>query len=342
PWNGFKMCRADAVPLSGESGIKEIEEIVMSEAFAAESAGTCETHDIKPAYWEKLKTFITFKGKPKIVVDYANAMGVVEIEGIKDCFEITPLFEELDGSFPNHEANPLEAENLEDVSQATKGSGAIFGAAYDGDADRCGFVDENGEIVTMDLITAMLAREVLKAGPAKILYDLRSSWAVKEYIEEYGGEAIQCRVGHAFIKNQMRECDSPFAGELAGHYYFKENFTAESSGLAMIMLANIIDETGQSLSEIAAPLKKYHSTGEINTSLTDFNAANAIMEKVKADYASGHQFELDGISTEFDDWWFNMRRSNTEPKLRLIVEAKTAELMAEKRDELMAIVHSML
>ncbi len=338
-WNGFKMCRAAALPLSGDAGIREIERLVESNDYAPpRPGGGCEEYDIKPEYWKMLESFIRFSRKPKIAVDYANAVGSIEIGGIKDYFDIIPLYEELDGSFPNHEANPLVAENLADVAKAVREHHAEFGAAFDGDGDRCGFVDETGQIVSMDLITAILARNVLKAGPAKILYDLRSSKAVKEYIEEYGGTPVQCRVGHAFIKKEMRDHGAPFAGELSGHYYFKENFTAESSGLALVMLANINAESELPFGEMFAPLRKYSFSGEINTSLDDFEVANHIMEEVAARYKDGHQFRLDGISTEFADWWFNLRRSNTEPKLRLIVEANTPELMAAKRDDITAMI----
>ena len=199
--------------------------------------------------------------------------------------------------------------------------GADFGAAFDGDADRCGFIDNQGEIIPMDLFTALIAQDILSDGPATILYDLRSSRAVRECIEANGGKAIMSRVGHAFIKAQMRQYDAVFAGELSGHYYFKENFTAESQGLAMIKFANLICKSGKSASELVAPLRKYFASGEINSKVED---VKPILAAIKAKYTDGKMFELDGISVEYDNWWFNVRSSNTEPLLRLNVEARDA------------------
>ncbi|MBE6377681.1 MAG: phosphomannomutase/phosphoglucomutase [Lentisphaerae bacterium] len=335
-WNGFKLCKANAVPISGATGIMEIQKIAESKAWSEpEKKGTVSTFDITGMYGEFLRSFAKIDRKLKVVVDYANAMGLYEIAGIRDLFDIVPMYDEMDGTFPNHEANPLKLDTLNDICAKVKEVKADFGAAFDGDADRCGFIDDNGEIIPMDLFTALIAQDILAKGPATILYDLRSSRAVKECIEANGGKAIQSRVGHAFIKNQMRENDAVFAGELSGHYYFKQNFTAESQGLAMIMLANLICAKNQPLHELIAPLKKYYASGEINSKVAD---VAPILAEIKAKYTDGHMFELDGISVEYDNWWFNVRSSNTEPLLRLIVEADTKELMEEKRDELLAII----
>jgi hypothetical protein len=193
-------------------------------------------------------------------------------------------------------------------------------------------IDDKGEIIPMDLFTALIAQDILSGGPATILYDLRSSRAVPECIRENGGTAIQSRVGHAFIKAQMRENDAVFAGELSGHYYFKQNFTAKSQGLAFIMLANLISKKAVPVSELVAPLRKYFSSGEINSKVKD---VAPILAELKSKYADGNMYELDGISSEYSNWWFNVRASNTEPLLRLIVEADTKELMEAKRDELL-------
>ncbi|MBQ4329398.1 MAG: phosphomannomutase/phosphoglucomutase [Lentisphaeria bacterium] len=335
-WNGFKLCKANAVPISGATGIMDIQKIAESKAWSEpEKKGTVSTFDITGMYGEFLRSFAKIDRKLKVVVDYANAMGLYEIAGIRDLFDIVPMYDEMDGTFPNHEANPLKLDTLNDICAKVKEVKADFGAAFDGDADRCGFIDDNGEIIPMDLFTALIAQDILAKGPATILYDLRSSRAVKECIEANGGKAIQSRVGHAFIKNQMRENDAVFAGELSGHYYFKQNFTAESQGLAMIMLANLICAKNQPLHELIAPLKKYYASGEINSKVAD---VAPILAEIKAKYTDGHMFELDGISVEYDNWWFNVRSSNTEPLLRLIVEADTKELMEEKRDELLAII----
>jgi phosphomannomutase len=335
-WNGFKLCKAQAVPISGATGIADIEQIVAAKSWEKSVVkGKVATYDIAPEYGEFLKKHARLDRKLKVVVDYANAMGSYEIAGLEGLFEIIPLYKELDGTFPNHEANPLKLDTLDVLRKKVRETGADFGAGFDGDADRCGFVDNHGEVIPMDLFTALIAQDILSDGPATILYDLRSSWAVKECIEQNGGKAIMSRVGHAFIKAQMRQYDAVFAGELSGHYYFKENYTAESQGLAFIKLANLICKTGQKVSALVAPLRKYFASGEINSKVAD---APAVLAKIKAKYADGHMFELDGISVEYSDWWFNVRSSNTEPLLRLIVEAKTKTRMEEKRGELLALI----
>ena len=335
-WNGFKLCKAQAVPISGATGIMDIKAIVENKSWKPCAVpGKITTYDIKKEYADFLRSFARIDRKLKIVVDYANSMGLYEIGGITDLFEIIPMYDQLDGTFPNHEANPLKTDTLDAIRAKVKECGADFGAAFDGDADRCGFIDNQGEIIPMDLFTALIAQDILSGGPATILYDLRSSRAVPECIEANGGKAIRCRVGHAFIKNQMRENDAVFAGELSGHYYFKQNFTAESQGLALIMLANLVCKTGKKVSELVQPLRKYFSSGEINSKVAD---VSPILAEIRKRYADGNMFELDGVSSEYANWWFNVRASNTEPLLRLIVEADTRELMEEKRDELLALI----
>ncbi len=336
-WNGCKLCIANAVPISGATGIKDIEKIVEAKAFSkVDKAGTISTYDISKEYGEFLNKFVKVDRKLKIVCDFANSMGSYEIAGIRKLFDIVPMYEELDGTFPNHEANPLHTATLDDIRKKVVEVGADFGAAFDGDADRCGFIDDKGEIIPMDLFTALIAQDILSENKgATILYDLRSSKAVKECIEDNGGRAVMSRVGHAFIKNQMRENDAVFAGELSGHYYFKENFTAESQGLAFIRLANLVCKSGKKVSEMVAPLCKYFSSGEINSKVAD---VKPILAAIKAKYADGYTYELDGFSSEYDNWHFNVRSSNTEPLLRLIVEADTEELMVAKRDEILAII----
>ena len=335
-WNGFKLCKAQAVPISGATGIMDIKRIAESGAWKKDCVpGKISTYDIKKEYAAFLRSFSKVDRKLKVVVDYANSMGLYEIAGVTDLFDIVPMYDELDGTFPNHEANPLKTDTLDAIRAKVKETGADFGAAFDGDADRCGFIDNNGDIIPMDLFTALIAQDILSAGPATILYDLRSSRAVPECIEANGGKAIRCRVGHAFIKNQMRENDAVFAGELSGHYYFKQNFTAESQGLAMIMLANLICKTGKKVSDLVAPLRKYFSSGEINSNVAE---VAPVLDAIRSRYADGNMFELDGVSVEYSDWWFNVRASNTEPLLRLIVEADSLELMESKKDELLGII----
>ena len=335
-WNGFKLCRANAVPISGATGIMDIQKIAEAKSWKkCDRPGKLSSYDIAPEYGKFLRSFAKMDRKLKVVVDYANAMGLYEIAGITDLFDIVPLYDTLDGTFPNHEANPLHLATLDAIRAKVKEVGADFGAAFDGDADRCGFIDDRGEIIPMDLFTALIAQAILSNGPATILYDLRSSRAVPECIRENGGKAIQSRVGHAFIKAQMRENDAVFAGELSGHYYFKQNFTAESQGLAMIMLSNLICKKNKPLHELVQPLRKYFSSGEINSTVAD---VKPILDAIRKKYADGNMYELDGISSEYPNWWFNVRSSNTEPLLRLIVEADTRQLMEEKRDELLKLI----
>ena len=339
-WNGFKLCRAQAVPISGSTGISEIEEMVEKNEWPTpEREGSISQYDIAPEYGKFLRSFSKIDRKLKVVVDYANAMGSYEIKGIEDLFDIVPLYKEIDGNFPNHEANPLHTETLDALRAKVKECGADFGAAFDGDADRCGFVDNEGNIIPMDLFTALIAQDILSdaTGTVPILYDLRSSWAVKECIRDNGGKPIMCRVGHAFIKAQMREVGAVFAGELSGHYYYRENFVAESQGLSMIKLANLLCKRNVKVADLVKPLKKYFQSGEINTKVSD---VKPILQKVREKYSDGHMFELDGISVEYSNWWFNVRASNTEPLLRLNVEATDKATMEEKRDELLALFRS--
>ena len=337
-WNGFKLCRREAVPIGGNSGIADIEKMVSLDKWpAAERTGKIIPYSIAEEYASFLRSFARIDRKLKVVVDYANAMGSYEIKGIEPYFDIIPLYKELDGTFPNHEANPLKTETLSAILAKVRETGADFGAALDGDADRCGFIDNKGEIIPMDLFTALIAQDILSEGPATILYDLRSSRAVRECIEENGGKAIMSRVGHAFIKAQMRETGAVFAGELSGHYYFKENFVAESQGLAMVKLANLLCAKNKPLCELVAPLRKYFSSGEINSKVAD---PSSVLARIREKYADGNLFQLDGISSEYPDWWLNVRSSNTEPLIRLIVEANEKKLMEEKRDEALALIRA--
>ncbi len=340
-WNGMKLCRELAIPISGATGIADIERIVNEQSFDAPAAepGNVTTYDIKPEYFAHIRTFAKIKKPLKVVIDYANGMGISEGGVFTDkMFDITPMYDVLDGTFPNHEANPLDLHTLHDISARLKKGGYDFGIAFDGDADRAGFLDENGEVVTMDMITALVAQSMLEKFPrAAIFYDLRSSWAVKEVIEEAGGRPMMSRVGHAFIKAQMREADAVFAGELSGHYYFRDNYYTESSSLAAICVANVISKTGKTLSQLIKPIKRYFAAGEINSKVAD---VQTVFKKLDAKYGDARKFQLDGNSYEYTDWWFNVRSSNTEPLVRLNLEAKTPEKMAAKRDEILALIRA--
>ena len=340
PWNGFKICRANATPLSGATGILDIERIVREEDFAppAPAKGQISAFDILPAYVEHFRAFADIRRPLNILVDYANAMGILEAKVFDGLFSITPLFDTLDGTFPNHEANPLDTHTLADAQQAVRDGQYDFAACFDGDADRVGFIDEKGDIIPMDMITALIARTLLEKNPgANIFYDLRSSWAVKEVIEEAGGIPNRSRVGHAFIKAQMREKDALFAGELSGHYYFKENSFAESSALAVLCIANLVSQSDKPLSELIAPIQRYVASGEINSTVAD---APAVMDKLRVRYADADILELDGLSFEYPAWWFNVRCSNTEPLVRLNLEAKTRAEMEQRRDEVLALIRA--
>ena len=338
-WNGFKLCRADAVPISGVSGIADIEKIVTEGTFdpPAATPGTCTKHDILPAYKEHIKPFMNFGRRPKLAIDYANGMGIPESQTFADAIDQVALYGDIDGAFPNHEANPLHHATLAKLQETVRAGQFDFGVAFDGDADRAGFIDEKGEIIPMDLITALIAQDVLSREKGVIFYDLRSSRVVKEVIEAAGGVPMMSRVGHAFIKAQMREHKAIFAGELSGHYYFRDNFVAESSSMAVIALCNIVTRAGKPLSELIAPLRKYACSGEINTKVS--RDPQEILAELKAKYADGNVFELDGVSVEYPTWWFNVRCSNTEPLVRLNLESTASQAeMEAKRDEVLAII----
>lgn len=338
-YNGFKLCREQAIPISGVSGIGDIERIVTEGSYAdkAPEPGQVTSYDIIPEYIEHIRSFANIKKPVKVCIDFANAMGLYENKVLEGLVEIDPLFDTLDGSFPNHEANPLVDETYESLQEKVRQGEYDFGLYYDGDADRAGFTDEKGNIIRMDMITALIAREILKQEKGTVFYDLRSSWATKEVIEENGGEPKMSRVGHAFIKQQMREAGAVFAGELSGHYYFRENYYAESSSLAALFIANLVSASDQPLSEIVAPLQRYVASGEINSRVED---TEQVFVRLKEKFPEERMFALDGLSCEFDDWWFNVRSSNTEPLIRLNLEARTPELMEKKRDELLALINA--
>jgi len=348
-YNGMKFCRRQAVPIGEGSGLEEIKRIALAGNFPAGAAkGQIIKSDIKEDYFRHLLSFANLGGRKfKIVADFANAMGILEMEiyrRLADRIELVPLYDEFDSAFPNHEANPLKLETLKDVQAKVTAEKADLGVAYDGDGDRVGFVDEQGEIIPMDFITAIVAEAVLEKNPgATILFDLRSSMAVREIIEERGGIAKECRVGHALIKRQMRELGAVFAGELSGHYYFQENFLAEAGSLPVIYILNLLAETGQSISAIAGKVRRYFHSGEINSEAAD---KEAVLAKLKEIYQAGELDELDGIKISFWNnplgrrWWFNVRPSNTEPLLRLNLEADSPALMAEKRNEILKIIRN--
>ena len=348
-YNGMKLCSRGARPISRANGIADIERMCGEPYPGAVSArGALEELDLNEAYAAHVASFSDMEGDLTLAIDAANGMAGHTLPSILPRLPrltTSTLFMEPDGTFPNHEANPLKEENLDDVRELVRSGGAAAGVGFDGDADRCCFVDETGETVTADLMTALLAREFLRKEPgAHIVYDLRSSWVVKEEIQAGGGVAHRDRVGHSFIKATMREHGAVFGGELSGHFYFRDNFVCDSGALAMVSALNLLtreENQGRTLSELVQDLRRYHSTGEINFEVADKAAAIA---SLKERYADGRQDELDGITVEYGDldsddwWWFNVRMSNTEPLLRLNLEAKRQETRDARRDELVALL----
>jgi len=337
---GFKLCRAEARPLSGDTGIKDIQQLVEAgDMPPAERAGKRDCVDIKRDWIDHIAGFVSDITPMKIAVDYANGMGANESPAIFDAIpgiEVVSLYEQLDGTFPNHEANPLKESNLDELRQLVASSGAALGLSFDGDADRCAFVDEAGRTVHADLITVILARGMLERHPGKgIIYDLRSSKVVPEEIERLGGRPVRERVGHSFMKETMRREDCIGGGELSGHFYFAENFYTDCGVLAAILVLQQLSREGVTLKDAADALRKYHGTGEINFKVAD---KEALMKAVERQFGDGEIDFLDGITVTYPDWWVNVRPSNTEPFLRMCLEADTAELMAAKKQELFAVL----
>ncbi len=341
-WNGCKLCRAGAVPISGATGIKDIERMVMDGDLGEDAAvkGKIERVDVSAAYAGHVRSFERMARPLHIACDFANGMGIAEsvaLQGTKLTYD--SLFGDYDGDFPNHDANPLHVETLKDIQNLIRSNPGkyAFGAAFDGDADRVGFVDEKGDVIPMDFTTALIAQNMIEANPGAVCFhDLRSTKMCEETVLAAGGKPMMSRVGHSFIKAQMRENDAVFAGELSGHYYFKANFTAESSSMAVFALANIVSKSDKPLSELIAPLRRYFQSGEINSKVAD---AAVVLERIKAKFPG--YFELDGVSVDLwksEGWWFNVRMSNTEPLVRLNLEAKTKELMEERRDAMLALI----
>ena len=347
-YNGIKMVRQGAFPLSGEAGIGDIRDMVNGGTLPPPAAtrGTVTTKNVVDAYVEKVLSFIDIsKIKPfNVVLDAGNGIAGMVAPLLFDRLPVkaTKLCFEVDGTFPNHEANPLIEENRADIVARVKKDGADIGIAWDGDADRCFFIDGSGEFIAGDFITALLAESFLLKHPgAKIVYDLRASYAVKDTAAKYGGTALMNRVGHAFFKQRMREEDAIFGGEVTGHYYFRDYFFADNGFIPALLILELMSIKGQTLRELLAPLReKYFISGEINTKLKDMSQIPAKLDLLSAKYTDGKVYTLDGVSAEYPDWHFNVRASNTEPMLRLNLEATTPAMMEEKRDEVLALIRS--
>jgi phosphomannomutase len=342
-YTGMKLVRRGALPVGGESGLLDVRDRAMANGSSTEAPGKIEQYDIWPAYVDRVLSFVDVSTiKPlKVVMDAANGMAGTMLPPVLERLPIETVrcYFEPDGTFPNHEPNPLLPENREFIVQETLEEGADLGVAFDGDADRCFFVDDTGEFVPGDFVTALFAESVLQKEPgAKIIYDVRASRAVPDTIGREGGVALMNRVGHAFIKARMRKEDAAFAGEVSGHYYFRDFSQADSGVVPFLLMLELISKKGRRLSEILAPLREqYFITGELNTPVPDVALK---LQELKERYADGRVSHLDGISVDYDDWHFNVRPSNTEPLLRLNLEATSEELMAQKRDEVLELIRS--
>jgi phosphomannomutase len=344
-YTGVKMVTAGALPLSGDAGIGEVGRIAVAGPPRAATPGARSRQEgLLERFVDKCLGFVdpaAIRGL-RVVLDAANGMSGLYLPPVLERLDIdaVPFFLELDGRFPNHEPNPLLPENREFVMAKVLDERADLGIAFDGDADRCFFIDDAGEFVAGDFLTALLARHLLaRTGPATVVYDLRASWAVRDAIAAAGGTPDMHRVGHAFIKRRMREVDAVFAGEVSGHYYFKDFSFADSGLIPALLVMEMVAVTGRPLSEMIAEFReRYHISGEINSTVED---APAAIERIRSRYADGRQTEIDGLSVEYDDWHFNVRSSNTEPLMRLNLESLVSEQdMERRRDEVLEVIRT--
>ena len=335
-YTGMKIVRRGALPVGGESGLLDVRDRALRDrrAEAAAAPGRVREYDIWPEYVDRVLSFVDVSalGPMKVVIDAANGMAGAMLPPVLERLPIEAVrcYFEPDGSFPNHEPNPLLPENREFIVGKTLEEGADLGVAFDGDADRCFFVDDSGEFVPGDFATALLAESVLEKEPgAKIIYDVRASWAVPETIERAGGSALMNRVGHAYIKHRMRKEDAAFGGEVSGHYYFRGFSQADSGVVPFLLMLELISKKGRKLSKVLEPFRsQYFITGELNTPVSDVALK---LQELKERYATeGKISHLDGISVDADDWHFNVRPSNTEPLLRLNLEARSRRVDGAK------------
>lgn len=341
-YNGFKVCRENAIPLSGDHGLNQIRDLMRRGFKEVSHKGKKTERDIREAFSKHVLSFIDIdKIKPfKIVIDAGNGMGGKILPPVFDKLpcEVIPMYFELDGTFPNHPANPIEPENIKDLQAKVKETGAFLGAAFDGDADRMFLIDENAKPMGGDIVTAMVARNLLKKEPgATITYNLICSKTVPETIKKFGGNPIRTRVGHALIKPIMREHNAVFGGEHSGHFYFRNNYFADSGIIALMVVLELLSEEDKSLSTLVSEIDPYVRSGEINSRV---DAIPAKLEEIKEHYKDMEIDELDGVTVESDNFWFNVRPSNTEPLLRLNLEADNEEVMHEKTSEVLEIIRS--
>lgn len=343
-YNGIKLCLSGARPIGKESGLLTIEKLVREGVpVSMRPVGLESSKEMLEEYVDHLLTLVNLSEirKLKVVVDAGNGMAGHTAPAVFERInaDVTEMYYELDGTFPNHEANPIDEENLKDLKKMVKKQGADIGLAFDGDADRCFLVDENGNAVNPSLLTALIADRELKKKPGSpIIYNLISSRAVREVVVENGGKPLRSRVGHSFIKAMMAESGAIFGGEHSGHFYFADFWRADSGMLAALHAIAALGQSNMTLSELLKPYARYVASGEINSKVSD---SKAVMAKIKELYGAKTGVttdELDGLTVDGDTWWFNVRASNTEPLLRLNVEAKTQAQMEGLRDEVLALI----
>ena len=342
-YNGMKFCLPGARPVGEDTGLKEIRELAeRTEVTSVAAPGRVREERLLDAYADHVLSFVDAGSmRPlTVVADTANGMGGLVLPAVFERLPVTlvHLFPELDGTFPNHPADPIDPENQRDVKREVLARRADVGLAFDGDADRVFLVDERAEGVSGSEVTALVARAMLEREPgATVVYNLICSWAVPEVIREHGGNPVRTRVGHSFIKQVMAETGAIFGGEHSGHYYFRENYRADSGLIAAVVVLEQLSLADAPLSEVLAPFRRYAASGEINSRVQDQAGK---VEEVAAAYADGRQDRTDGLTVEFDDWWFNVRPSNTEPLLRLNVEARGEELLKEKTAEVLGLIRT--
>lgn len=339
-YNGIKFCLAGAVPVGQETGLGRIREMSEQGLEPATQAGVVATRDVLAEFADHVVSFIDpSKLKPlKVVVDAANGMGGMVVPAVfeKLSVELIPLFFELDGTFPNHPADPIQVSNLVDLQQAVRDHKADLGLAFDGDADRVFLVDEQAEPVAGSLTAALVASRILSKDPgASIVYSLICSRVVPETIIEGGGHPIRTRVGHSFIKQVMAETGAAFGGEHSGHYYFRDNFRADSGLICAMFVLEALSVEGRSMSEVLLPFRRYWNSGEVNTEVMDVSGK---LKELAETYDGGQQDWTDGLTVDHADWWFNVRPSNTEPLLRLNVESRDQELGIDKTEEILKVI----
>jgi phosphomannomutase len=345
-YTGMKIVRRGALPVGGDSGLADVRTGAEAGFGDVRRRGTIKAEDVWPSFVSKVLSFVQVEAiRPlRIVIDAANGMAGVMLPPVLEHLpqlDVVRCYFEPDGAFPNHEPNPLLPENREFIVRKVQEEGADLGVAYDGDADRCFFVDDTGEFVPGDFVTALIAETMLERAPGEtVIYDVRASWAVPQTIERAGGIALVNRVGHAFIKQRMRKVDAVFAGEVSAHYYFRDFSQADTGVVPFLVMLDLLSRRGAMLSEILAPYRsRFFLTGEINTPVADVPLK---LQELKERYVAegGRVSHLDGISIDFDDWHFNVRPSNTEPLLRLNLEALSEGLMVEKRDEVLTLIRA--